>query len=84
MTFEIHNIAVVGAGQMGIGITQVSALAGFNVILNDLSEERIHAAIAKIDANLGRLVEREALTADEKTAALTRIKPATQFSAFSG
>jgi 3-hydroxybutyryl-CoA dehydrogenase len=83
MTFEIHKIAVVGAGQMGIGITQVSALAGFDVILNDLSEEKIHAAIARIDANLGRLIEREVLTADEKAAALARIKPATQFSAFS-
>ena len=83
MTFEIRKIGVVGAGQMGSGITQVSAVAGFDVLLNDISEERIHAAIARIDANLGRLVEREALTADEKAAALARIKPATEFSAFS-
>ena len=83
MTFEIRKIGVVGAGQMGAGITQVSALAGFDVVLHDLSEEQIHAAIARIDANLCRLVEREVLTANEKTAALARIKPATEFSAFS-
>ena len=66
MTFEIRKIGIIGAGQMGTGITQVSALAGFDVVLNDLSEEQIVAAIARIDTNLGRLVEREALTADEK------------------
>jgi 3-hydroxybutyryl-CoA dehydrogenase len=82
MTFEIRKIGVIGAGQMGSGITQVSALAGFDVILNDISAERLSAAIARIEANLGRLVDREAVTAAEKTAALARIKPSTEFSAF--
>jgi 3-hydroxybutyryl-CoA dehydrogenase len=82
MTIEIRKIGVVGAGQMGSGIAQVNALAGFDVILNDVSAERISAAIARIDANLGRLVDREALTAVEKGAALSRIKPSTEFSAF--
>src|SRR5208283_1321511 len=82
MAFEIRKIGVVGASQMGVGIAQVSALAGFDVVLNDLSEERIDAAIARIDANLGRLIEREALTTADKTSALARIKPATEFSSF--
>jgi 3-hydroxybutyryl-CoA dehydrogenase len=83
MAFEIRKIGVIGAGQMGSGIAQVSALAGFDVVLNDLSEDRIDAALARIDANLARLVEREALTATEKSAALARIKPASDFAALS-
>jgi 3-hydroxybutyryl-CoA dehydrogenase len=83
MAFEIRKIGVIGAGQMGGGIAQVSALGGFDVVLNDLSEDRIEAAIARIDANLTRLVDREALTANEKSAALARIKPGSDFAALS-
>jgi 3-hydroxybutyryl-CoA dehydrogenase len=79
MTFEIRKIGVIGAGQMGSGITQVSALAGFDVVLNDISEERIIGAIAKIDANFGRLVEREVITASDRNAALARIKSGRDF-----
>ncbi len=83
MAFEIRKIGVIGAGQMGSGIAQVSALAGFDVVLNDLSEDRIEAAIARIDANLGRLVEREAVSAADKKAALAHIKAAPDFAALS-
>ena len=83
MAFEIRKIGVIGAGQMGTGIAQVSAVAGFDVVLNDLAEERIEAAIARIDANLGRLVEREAMTAADKSAAMAHIKGATDFSGLS-
>ncbi len=83
MAFEIRKIGVIGAGQMGSGIAQVSALAGFDVVLNDLSEDRIEAAIARIDANLGRLVEREAISAADKKAALARIEAAADFAALS-
>ncbi len=83
MTFEIRKIGVIGAGQMGSGIAQVCALAGFDVVLNDVSEERITAAIAKIDANLGRLVEREALSAADKSAAMAHIKAGPDFQALS-
>jgi 3-hydroxybutyryl-CoA dehydrogenase len=83
MTFEIRKIGVIGAGQMGSGIAQVSALAGFDVVLNDISEDRITAAIARIDANLGRLVEREAITAADKSAALARIKAGPDFQSLS-
>jgi 3-hydroxybutyryl-CoA dehydrogenase len=81
MTFEIRKIGVIGAGQMGSGIAQVSALAGFDVVLNDLSEDRITATIGKIDANLAKLVERGAATAEDRAAALARIKPGTDFAA---
>jgi len=83
MTFEIRKIGVIGAGQMGSGIAQVSALAGFDVVLNDLSEDRIIATIGKIDANLAKLVERGAATAEDRAAALARIKPATEYAALS-
>jgi 3-hydroxybutyryl-CoA dehydrogenase len=83
MAFEIRKIGVIGAGQMGSGIAQVSALARFDVVLNDLSEDRIEAAIARIDANLGRLVEREAISAADKKAALAHIKAASDFAALS-
>lgn len=79
MTFEIRKIGVVGSGQMGSGIAQVSAAGGFDVVMNDISLDRIDAAIAKIDGNLSRLVERDAMTAAEKAAAIARIKPAPAF-----
>ncbi len=81
MTFEIRKIGVIGAGQMGSGIAQVSAVAGFDVVLNDLAQERISAAIAKIDANLARLVERDAMTSADKNAAMARIKAGPDFQA---
>jgi 3-hydroxybutyryl-CoA dehydrogenase len=79
MTFEIRKIGVVGAGQMGSGISQVSASGGFEILLNDISESRIATAIGKIEGNLSRLVERDAMTAADKAAALARIKPAKTF-----
>ena len=79
MTFEIRKIGVVGSGQMGSGIAQVSAAAGFDVVMNDISEDRIHAAIARIDGNLGRLVERDAMSASARAAAMARIKPGATF-----
>jgi 3-hydroxybutyryl-CoA dehydrogenase len=82
MAFEIRTLGVIGAGQMGSGIAQVCALAGFDVLLNDIAEERISEAIARISANFGRQVEREALTVAEKDAALAHIKPAKDFAAF--
>lgn len=70
---EIKKIGVIGAGQMGNGIAHVLAIAGYNVVLNDVSEEQLTAAIEIIEANLGRQVAREKLTAAERDAALNRI-----------
>ncbi|MGO9005185.1 MAG: 3-hydroxybutyryl-CoA dehydrogenase [Beijerinckiaceae bacterium] len=78
---EIRKIGVVGAGQMGTGIAQVCSLAGLDVALNDISEERIAAGIAAIDANILRQVERKQI--DEATYAETmrRIVSALEFDA---
>ena len=53
---DIRRIGVIGAGQMGNGIAHVCALAGYDVLLNDVSAERIDAGLATIDGNLARQV----------------------------
>ena len=55
MSFEIRKIGVIGAGQMGSGIAQVCAQAGMDVLINDVSVDRINAGLATINGNLQRL-----------------------------
>jgi 3-hydroxybutyryl-CoA dehydrogenase len=76
MSTEIRKIGIIGAGQMGNGIAQVCVLAGFDVALNDISEERIHAGLATINGNLAKLIQKEALDEAGRKAALARIVPA--------
>ena len=54
----IKTVGVIGAGQMGNGIAHVFASAGFDVLINDINPDAVTAAIAKIDKNMTRLVER--------------------------
>src|SRR6266852_6106176 len=82
MAFHIRRIGVIGAGQMGGGIAHVSALAGIDVKLNDLSADRIKAGIATINGNMARQVSRKRITEEERQAALKRINPAETFEAF--
>jgi 3-hydroxybutyryl-CoA dehydrogenase len=70
---EIHRVGVIGAGQMGSGIAHVCALAGFEVALNDLSEERVRSGIATINGNMARQVARKAISESDRQAALARI-----------
>ena len=70
---DIHKIGIVGAGQMGNGIAHVCALAGFDVVLNDISAEGLENAVALIDRNLERQVTREKISAETKAAAMARI-----------
>jgi len=83
MALHIRKIGVIGAGQMGSGIAHVSALAGFEIKLNDLSPDRIKAGIATINGNMARQVSRKRITEEERQAALERISPAETFDAFS-
>ncbi len=71
---DIKTIGVVGAGQMGNGIAHVLALAEFEVILNDVSQDNIDAAIKVIDKNMTRQVSKDLISAQEKDDALARIK----------
>ena len=78
----IRKIGVIGAGQMGSGIAHVTALAGFEVKLNDLSADRVKAGIATINGNMARQVSRKRITEEERQAALKRISLAESFDAF--
>ena len=73
---NIKKVGVIGAGQMGNGIAHVAALAGYDVLLNDVAEDRIKAGLATIDGNLKRLVLKSTITDDARKAAIGRIKPA--------
>ena len=81
--FPLRKIGVIGAGQMGSGIAHVSALAGFEVKLSDVSPDRVKAGIATINGNMARQVSRKRITEEERQAALKRITPAESFDAFS-
>lgn len=71
---DISSVGVVGAGQMGNGIAHVFALAGYDVILTDVNEAALTKAIATIDRNIERQVSRGKVTAEEKAAAMGRIR----------
>ncbi|RAZ69489.1 3-hydroxybutyryl-CoA dehydrogenase [Planococcus maitriensis] len=71
---SIQNVMVIGAGQMGSGIAQVCAQAGFNVKLNDMKQEAYDRGIANITKNLSRNVEKGRMTEDEKSQVLERIQ----------
>jgi 3-hydroxybutyryl-CoA dehydrogenase len=74
---EFKNIFVVGAGQMGAGIAQVSAQAGYNVILNDINDQFVAKGIKGIEKNLDRSLAKGKITEDEKAAVLSKIKAST-------
>lgn len=70
---DVKTIMVVGAGQMGSGIAQVCAVAGYDVLLYDISEAQLDKGLATIDKLLGRQVEKGKMTAEAKDAALSRL-----------
>src|ERR1041385_647850 len=77
-------IGVVGAGTMGNGIAQVSARAGYDVMLHDVREEFLGRGLKAIDKSLQRDVDKERLDAQGKQAIIGRIKTTTDFAAFKG
>ncbi|HRY13156.1 MAG TPA: 3-hydroxybutyryl-CoA dehydrogenase [Syntrophomonadaceae bacterium] len=72
---EIKKVMVIGAGQMGGGIAQVSAQAGFETVQYDINMELVDKGIALIKKNLGRDVEKGKRTQEDMDAILARIKP---------
>ena len=74
------NVSIIGAGTMGNGIAHVFAQHGHSVTLIDLDQERLDAALATIDKNLGRQVKKEMLTVAEQEEALARITLGTSIS----
>ncbi|MGB7257296.1 MAG: 3-hydroxybutyryl-CoA dehydrogenase [Pseudolabrys sp.] len=81
MAVNIQSVGVIGAGQMGNGIAHVCALAGYNVLLNDLSADRIKAGMATINGHMARQVGKKAISEDDRKNALARIKPAEKYDA---
>jgi len=79
---DLRRIGVVGAGQMGQGITHVCALAGLDVVLADVSDEVLARSLETIDANLGRQVARGRIKEEDKETALRHIATATDFARF--
>ena len=78
---EIERIGVVGAGQMGNGIAQVAAMAGYQVQLQDVDAAALERALATIEKSLGKLVAKERLTQADATAARGRIVTGTEVAA---
>src|SRR5206468_11169900 len=74
MAGMIKKVGVIGSGQMGNGIAHVAALAGFDVVLNDVSAERLKSGMATINGNLSRQVAKEIITEDARKQALDRIQ----------
>jgi enoyl-CoA hydratase/3-hydroxyacyl-CoA dehydrogenase len=72
---EIKNITVLGSGIMGHGIAQVSAMAGYNVILRDIEQKFLDKAIEKIKWSLDKLVSKEKISENERDDIFSRIKP---------
>ena len=73
----VQSVGVIGAGQMGNGIAHVFALAGYDVLLNDISPEAMAKAVATVDRNLERQVGRGKISAEDKAAAMARIRTTT-------
>ncbi|MCB2009638.1 MAG: 3-hydroxybutyryl-CoA dehydrogenase [Geminicoccaceae bacterium] len=70
---EFRRIGVIGAGQMGAGIAQVSAVAGYEVVLMDVSGEQLAAAKKRIGKLLERQISKDTISAEEMAAAMDRI-----------
>ncbi|MEC7525222.1 MAG: 3-hydroxybutyryl-CoA dehydrogenase [Myxococcota bacterium] len=79
---EIKSIGVIGAGQMGRGIAHVAAQTGLSVQLLDVDEATAENGIERIAKGLGRLVEKEKISADDRTAILKRISPTGDYASF--
>jgi len=80
---EIRKIGVVGAGQMGNGITQVAATFGYEVVMTDISQASVDKGLATIQSSLDRLIKKATLTEEQKTQILAKIKTSTELKALS-
>ena len=79
---EIKKVGVAGCGLMGHGITQVSAQAGYDVVVTETSQEKLDAGIAKITKQLGRAVEKGKMEQSAADEVLGRINPTLDLSEF--
>ncbi|MBZ5553324.1 MAG: 3-hydroxybutyryl-CoA dehydrogenase [Acidobacteriia bacterium] len=73
MSHPIETIGVIGAGTMGNGIAQVSAIAGLHVVLKDIKDELLDRGLKTIEKSLAKFVEKGKLTSEQRAAALKNI-----------
>ena len=73
----IEHIAIIGAGQMGNGIAQVSSCAGYKVTMIDIKQEFVEKGMSAIEKSLNKLVSKEKMTSEEAASALSRISIST-------
>ncbi|MES0827804.1 3-hydroxybutyryl-CoA dehydrogenase [Ruegeria sp. SCP11] len=71
---DVKSVGVIGAGQMGNGIAHVLALAEYDVLLNDVNQDALDAAVATIEGNMARQASRGKITDEAMQAALKRIQ----------
>lgn len=81
---SIQTVGIIGAGTMGNGIAQACATCGVDVVMVDINQAAVDKGLATISGSLDRLIKKEKLTADQKTAALARIKTSTEMRALVG
>lgn len=81
---SIEQIAVIGAGTMGNGIAQVCAVAGYQVLLVDVSDAALERGVATLSKNLERQVNKGTLDADNAAATKARIRTSTDYSQLNG
>lgn len=74
----LQKIGIVGAGQMGNGIAQVSAEKGYDVVMTDVAAVALEKGIATITGSLDRMIKKGTRTEAQKTATLAKIKTSTQ------
>ena len=84
MAGRFGTVGIIGAGQMGGGIAHVAALAGYDVLLNDVSLDRIEKGIATISGNMARQVSSGKLSDADRQKGLARIRPAENIEALAG
>jgi 3-hydroxybutyryl-CoA dehydrogenase len=80
----VSKVLVAGAGQMGAGIVQVSAVAGLDVVMIDIADEFVVRGMAGIEKGLGRLVDKGRMDTADRDAALARITTGTDMAAGAG
>ncbi|WP_040206925.1 3-hydroxybutyryl-CoA dehydrogenase [Neobacillus jeddahensis] len=81
---KVSKVMVIGAGQMGSGIAQVCAQAGYQVVLNDLKPEFVERGLGVIQKKLARNVAKERITEQQRQEALARLTPSTNLNDASG
>jgi len=75
----IQTVGIIGAGTMGNGIAQTCAVAGFSVVMVDISDVAVQRGLATVASSLDRLIKKEKITEADKAAALARIHGSTAY-----